>query len=184
MKLRKQIGFLFLALEIVCSVSGQELVSLTRDDLIPWTDRGIFMSVDLTNTVFAGESVKMNGVQLAYLYKHWLAAGLSYYSLPSSFSYNNHFYDVTCGGPVIHLMLRPKHLFFVSVGTSGGIGYLNEKSKGHAFFYVNPEIRIWVNVASFMRLSLNTAYRFANSPVTDIDTSGRTLGFSVIYGKF
>lgn len=176
--------FLFLTFWSTQFVSGQEPVSLTRDDIIPWTDRGIFMSVDLTNTVLAGELVKMNGVQFAYVHKHWLAAGLSYYSVPSSFSYNNHFYDVTYGGPVIHLMLRPKHLFFISGGASGGIGNINEvSSKDHTFLYVSPEFRIWVNITSFMRLSFLTAYRFGGNGI-DIEISGETLGFSIVYGKF
>ncbi len=184
MKTVMQIMFLLLTFWSTQLVSGQEPVSLTRDDLIPWTDRGILMSVDLTNTVFAGESVKMNGVQLAYLHKHWLATGLSYYSLPSSFSYKSHFYDVTCGGPVVHLMFRPKHLFFISVGASGGIGNINENSsQGHTFLYVNPEFRIWVNVTSFMRLSFLAAYRFSNQ-WTDVEISGETFGFSIVYGKF
>jgi len=59
MKPGMQIMLLFLALRIALFVSGQEPVSLTRDDLISGTGRGIFMSVDLINTVFAGKSANL-----------------------------------------------------------------------------------------------------------------------------
>ena len=185
MIVRKQKLFLFLLLFFSTSAEGQEPVSLTKDDLLPWTDKGAYLSVDFTNTTLAGESAGMNGIQIAYIHKHWLSAGLSYYSLPSPFSYNNHFYDITYGGPVVQLMLKPKHLFFVSVGASSGIGYINEdSSKSHAFLYASPEFRIWANITSFMRLSFLTAYRFPNNQGTDIEISGKTIGFSIVYGKF
>jgi len=55
--------------------------------------------------------------------------------------------------------------------------------KDHTFLYVSPEFRIWVNVASFMRLSFLTVYRFGGNGI-DVEISGETLGFSVVYGKF
>jgi hypothetical protein len=106
MKTGIQIMFLSLVLGITSPVPGQELVSLTNDDLLPWTDNGFYFSIDFTNTILADQSVGMNGIQLAYIYKHWLSAGLSYYSLPSSFTYKNHFYDLHYGGPIVQLMVQ------------------------------------------------------------------------------
>ena len=56
-------------------------------------------------------------------------------------------------------------------------------SKDHTSLNVSPEFRIWINIASFIRLPLLTAYRFGGNG-TDIEISGETLGFSVVYGKF
>ncbi|GAP69510.1 hypothetical protein BA6E_11338 [Bacteroidales bacterium 6E] len=66
MKTVMQIMFLFLALRVALFVSGQEPVSLTRDDLISGIVRGIFISIDLINAVLARKSVNLFLHQLSY----------------------------------------------------------------------------------------------------------------------
>lgn len=182
---RRQILFLLLILGFTISVSGQEPVSLTNDGLVSWTDKGYYLGLIIANANIAEESVRMNGIELGYVYKHWFSTGLSFYSHPTSILYKKHYYNFILGGPIIQLMYKPQKLFFSSVGTSCGIGNVNEDTnKKSVFFFLAPELRLWFNVSSFMRLSLKTAYRFTNKSLASIETSGWIFEVSVVYGKF
>ena len=185
MKTGKQIGFLLLALGMFFPVAGQEPVSLTNDGLVSRTDKGFYLSVDFRQTALGGEPVRMNGGTLAFLHKQWFSAGGVFYATPYSFSYENRFYDFSYGGLCVQALLNPQKLIFLSAGVSGGIGYLHEVAvKDKVGPYLELESRLWMNITSFMRVSLLAAYRLSDNQVSGFESSGESFGFSVAYGKF
>lgn len=185
MKFRKQILLLFPVLGINISVFGQEHISLTNDDLIPWSEKGISFALNFDRINLLNTPVWLYGGQLSFIHKHWLSTGFYYYASPSAIYLKDRFVEIKKGGLNVQLLHKSGKLFFLSAGTSIGIGEISEQiSKDHTFLFAEPECRLWLNVTSFMRLSLLVAYRLTKSQYLDIDLTGNTLGISIVYGKF
>lgn len=59
----------------------QGFVSLRNNGLFLRNDNGFHLSVDFVNATVADQSTGINGIQPAYIYRHWFSAGLSFYLL-------------------------------------------------------------------------------------------------------
>ncbi|MBN2038460.1 MAG: hypothetical protein JW864_00355 [Spirochaetes bacterium] len=102
------------------------------------------------------------------------------------------------GGGMLEYYLFPTKLVHVSLGTlvgGGGFNYSSKKDddddddyEGDAFFVVEPEANIFINVTRFCRLGVGASYRYVNGiddeNFKDKDFSGASAKVIVAFGWF
>lgn len=129
-------------------------------------------------------------------------AGLTYPHKTKDFTENVPSDDKTYvnfgyGGALIEYYFFPKKLIHFSIGTTIGAGGLNLSSEeeddnddrnGDAFFTVEPEANVFVNITRFCRLGIGASYRYINGINNDIfkdkDFSGASVKFIAAFGWF
>lgn len=170
---------------------------------------GGFAGPVLKGTIVNDEYGALIGARGAYLINHSFSIGLGGYGLVNNIKANPPA-DTTnirmgYGGLILGYSPNPGKLVHLSFNTligGGGVALgtdfdhdedIDEDEwrhhvKGQAFFVIEPELNMILNVTRFLRIGMGGSYRYVKGlsmdGVKDADLSGPAISFSLKFGFF
>ncbi|MDX9882470.1 MAG: hypothetical protein RBS73_10410 [Prolixibacteraceae bacterium] len=186
MKTRKLLVALLI---LFCSAGAfpQNVKTLTNDDFFSWQGNGFYVSVDYNWMTSGEEKYSVTGVKAIFLKDHRYGLGLGFSSADRVSLTGREITSLNYVGPELACFIAPKKLVFPSLHLFPGLAYCRNCHNNDLLqWFVEPGLKLHLNVASFMRFSLNANYRyFQDKPGFSLQAlNGLNFGFSVAYGKF
>ncbi|HBL75255.1 MAG: hypothetical protein A2W90_22185 [Bacteroidetes bacterium GWF2_42_66] len=186
MKTRRLLAVLLILMSSAGAFT-QNTKTLTNDDLFLWQGNGVYGAVDYNWCNADGVTSVVNGAKVLFMKDHRYGVGFGFSSVNRNTLNNHGITSLHFGGPELEYTIAPHNLIFPSVHLFSGMAYFsNYVGNDLLSWFVEPGVKIYLNVASFMRFSVNANYRnFRHKP--DFNTqvmNGPNFGFSVAYGRF
>lgn len=166
---------------------AQSRQTITNDDLVLWSKRGFYGAFDYTWSSAGKTEFSVNKINAMYMPNHNLGLGFGFATVTRNKLTHCGISDLYFGGPQVEYFPGSHKLLFPSFYVLGGIAYCRDCiNKDRVLSFIEPGAKLWLNLASFMRVSVNMNYRyFENDASLKMkEVNGFSFGFSVAYGKF
>ncbi len=166
---------------------SQSRHTLTNDDFVPWTTGGFYGSFDYSWSSAGDLEFSVNKINAMLLPNHHWGIGAAFSSVNQNKLNHCGINELYYGGPQVEYLMGSHRLISPSFFMCTGLAYCSDCTKRERILtFAEPGARLWLNIASFMRISINASFRFFQQKqnLSMDEVNGFSYGFSIAYGKF